>query len=102
VYGNSNGAWVSELSPVPPVNRHGEILHQTEQVLLSASSQDLKVCIFRLAAIYGPDREFKKRLSKLAELAQAQAIISRTGFIWRTLYQQVSWRSLVNYKEFIT
>ncbi|EGK88690.1 SDR family oxidoreductase [Microcoleus vaginatus PCC 9802] len=66
VYGNSNGAWVSEHSPVAPANRHGEILHETEQVLLSASSQDLKVCIFRLGAIYGPDREFKKRLSKLA------------------------------------
>jgi nucleoside-diphosphate-sugar epimerase len=102
VYGNSNGASVSELSPVAPANRHGEILDETEQVLLSASSQDLKVCIFRLAAIYGSDREFKKRLSKLAEIAQVQAIISRTGFIWTTLYQQVSWPSLVNYKEFIT
>ncbi|WP_445172584.1 SDR family oxidoreductase [Microcoleus sp.] len=66
VYGNSNGAWVSELSPVAPTDRHAEILHETEQVLLSASSPDLKVCIFRLAAIYGPDREFKKRLSQLA------------------------------------
>ncbi len=66
VYGNSNGAWVSELSPVAPPHRHGEILHETEQVLLSASSQDLKVCIFRLGAIYGPEREFKKRFSKLA------------------------------------
>ena len=66
VYGNSNGAWVSELSPVAPSDRHAEILHETEQVLLSASSPDLKVCIFRLAAIYGPDREFKKRLSGLA------------------------------------
>lgn len=66
VYGNSNGAWVSEESPVAPANRHGEILHETEQVLLSASSPDLKVCIFRLGAIYGPDRELKKRFSKLA------------------------------------
>jgi nucleoside-diphosphate-sugar epimerase len=66
VYGNSNGAWVSEVSPVAPANRHGKILHDTEQVLLSASSQDLKVCIFRLGAIYGPDRELKKRFIKLA------------------------------------
>ncbi len=66
VYGNSNGAWVSEVSPVAPANRHGEILHDTEQVLLSASSQDLKVCIFRLGAIYGPDRDLKKRFTKLA------------------------------------
>ena len=43
VYGNSNGAWVSELSPVAPTDRHGEILHETEQVLLSASSPNLKV-----------------------------------------------------------
>jgi nucleoside-diphosphate-sugar epimerase len=57
---------VSELSPVAPANRHGEILHETEQVLLSASSPDLTVCIFLLGAIYGLDREFKTRLSKLA------------------------------------
>lgn len=66
VYGNSNGAWVSEESPVAPANRHGEVLHETEQVLLSASSQDLKVCIFRLGAIYGPDRELSKRFARLA------------------------------------
>ncbi|AFZ07207.1 NAD-dependent epimerase/dehydratase [Oscillatoria nigro-viridis PCC 7112] len=66
VYGNSNGAWVSELSPVAPANRHSEILHETEQVLLSASTQDLRVCIFRLGTMYAPDREFKQRLSKLA------------------------------------
>jgi nucleoside-diphosphate-sugar epimerase len=66
VYGNNNGAWVNEVSPVAPANRHGEILHETEQVLLSASSPDLKVCIFRLGAIYGPDRELKKRFTKLA------------------------------------
>jgi nucleoside-diphosphate-sugar epimerase len=51
---------------VAPANRHGEILHETEQVLLSASSPDLKVCICRLGGIYGLDREFKKRLSQLA------------------------------------
>ena len=103
VYGNSNGAWVSEVSPVAPANRHGEILHETEQVLLSASSQDLKVCIFRLGAIYGPDRSSRNGLLSLqAQLAQAQAIISPIGFIWTTLYQQVSLRSIVNYKEFIT
>jgi nucleoside-diphosphate-sugar epimerase len=26
VYGNSNGTWLSEESPVAPTNRHGEIL----------------------------------------------------------------------------
>lgn len=66
MYGNSNGAWLSEVSPVAPANRHGEILHETEQVLLSESSQALKVCIFRLGAIYGPDRELKKRFNNLA------------------------------------
>lgn len=66
VYGNSKVAWVNELSPVAPTNRHGEILNETEQILLSASREDLKICILRLGAIYGPGRDFKKRFTKLA------------------------------------
>lgn len=64
VYGDKNGAWVDEDSPLTPANHNGEILAQTEQVLLAASSKDLKVCILRLGGIYGPGRELTKIFSR--------------------------------------
>jgi nucleoside-diphosphate-sugar epimerase len=60
VYGDKNGEWVDEDSPVAPANENGEILHKTEQVLLGAFSETLKVCILRLAGIYGLGREVVK------------------------------------------
>jgi nucleoside-diphosphate-sugar epimerase len=71
VYGDSHGDWVNEESPTMSSDRHAKILYETEQVLLSASSPDLKVCIFRLSAIYGPDREIGKRFAKLAGTARS-------------------------------
>lgn len=64
VYGNKDGAWVDEESPLTPANPNGEILAQTEQVLISASSPDLKVCILRLGGIYGSGRELTKIFSR--------------------------------------
>jgi nucleoside-diphosphate-sugar epimerase len=65
VYGDRDGASVDESSPVAPANPNGQILAQTEQVLLSASSPDLKVCILRLGGIYGPGRELEKIFSRV-------------------------------------
>ena len=62
-HGEKNGAWVDEESPLTPANQNGEILAQTEQVLMAASS-DLKVCILRLGGIYGPGRELTKIFSR--------------------------------------
>lgn len=66
VYGDRDGAWVDESSPVAPTNANGQILAQTEQVLLSASSDNLKVCILRLGGIYGPGRELVKIFRRVA------------------------------------
>jgi nucleoside-diphosphate-sugar epimerase len=55
VYGDQGGAWVDEESAIAPTNRNGEILAETEQVLLSVKNA-VKVCIFRLGGIYGPGR----------------------------------------------
>jgi nucleoside-diphosphate-sugar epimerase len=66
VYGDRDGAWVDESSPVAPANANGLILVQTEQVLLSASSDNLDVCILRLGGIYGPGRELVKILGRVA------------------------------------
>ncbi|HEY9599930.1 MAG TPA: SDR family oxidoreductase [Cyanophyceae cyanobacterium] len=66
VYGDRDGEWVDESSAVEPANPNGEILAQTEQVLLSASSDNLKVCILRLGGIYGPGRELVKIFGRVA------------------------------------
>lgn len=66
VYGDRQGAWVDEHSEVAPVNPNGEILAETEQVLLSAASDSLKVCVFRLGGIYGPGRELIKIFGRAA------------------------------------
>lgn len=63
LYGDQGGAWVDEASAISPANRNGEILAETEQVLLSAHE---KVCVFRLGGIYGPGRELVKIFGRAA------------------------------------
>ncbi|MEH1811161.1 MAG: SDR family oxidoreductase [Nostoc sp.] len=60
VYGDRNGVWVDEETPLAPPNLNAQILRKTEEVLLSASSENLRVCIFRLGGIYGTGRELLK------------------------------------------
>ncbi len=60
VYGDREGQWVDETTPVAPANPNGDILAETERILLSANSPQRHVCIFRLGGIYGPGRELKK------------------------------------------
>ena len=57
VYGDCQGEWVSEETPVSPSNENGKILAKTEQILLSIQSETLRVCILRLGGIYGAGRE---------------------------------------------
>ena len=64
VYGDRNGVWVDEETPLAPANSNAQILRKTEDVLLSASSENLRVCIFRLGGIYGPGRELLKIFSR--------------------------------------
>lgn len=66
VYGDRQGAWVDETTPVSPVTRNGEILVATEQVLLSVTSRLPKICIFRLGGIYGEGRELAKIYRRVA------------------------------------
>ncbi|MEC4893437.1 MAG: SDR family oxidoreductase [Oscillatoria sp. PMC 1051.18] len=66
VFGDRNGAVVDESSPVKPANENGRILAETERVLLSAVTEKLKVCLFRLGGIYGPQREVVKIFSRVA------------------------------------
>ncbi len=66
VYGQHNGAWVTELMPPMPITDNGKIIGQTEEVLLSAVSPQHKVCVLRLGGIYGPDRTLEKIYSRAA------------------------------------
>jgi nucleoside-diphosphate-sugar epimerase len=66
LYGDREGEWVDETLPIDPVTSKEEILAQTEEVLLSASTDDRRVCIFRLGGIYGPDRELVKIFGRVA------------------------------------
>ncbi|MBD2664343.1 NAD-dependent epimerase/dehydratase [Richelia sinica FACHB-800] len=66
VYGDRNGVWVDEETPPAPPNRNAQILRKTEEVLLGAENENLRVCIFRLGGIYGPGRELIKIFGRVA------------------------------------
>ncbi|WP_319421506.1 NAD-dependent epimerase/dehydratase family protein [Pleurocapsa sp. FMAR1] len=60
ILSNQNGDTVDEAISVNPATEIGQILHQTEKVLFSASEKKLNICIFRLSGIYGTGRELIK------------------------------------------
>jgi nucleoside-diphosphate-sugar epimerase len=59
VYGDRQGAWVDETSPVAPVNGRGERRVAAEAAWIATG---LPVHVFRLAGIYGPGRSVFDRL----------------------------------------
>lgn len=66
VYGDRNGVWVDEETPPAPPNVNAHILRKTEEILLSAAGENLRVCILRLGGIYGPGRELVKIFGRVA------------------------------------
>ncbi|BAY99205.1 NAD-dependent epimerase/dehydratase [Tolypothrix tenuis PCC 7101] len=66
VYGDKNGEFVDEETTANPSTTNGKIMKETEDVLLSAASEHLGVCILRLGGIYGPGRELIKIFGRLA------------------------------------
>jgi len=57
VYGNHNGAWVNEKTNTNPSNQQGKFRALAEnQWLQFGKENNIAVNIFRLAAIYGPNR----------------------------------------------
>ena len=73
ILGNKKGAWTDEMAQVTPTNKNSEILAETEEVLLSANSAKSKICILRLAGIYGPGRELINIFKKSAGTTRAGA-----------------------------
>lgn len=70
VYGDRKGGWVTETTSVSPANCNGEILVETEQMLLSGATPDRRVCVFRLGGIYGPGRELIKIFGRAAGMTR--------------------------------
>ena len=66
VYGDRGGSLVDEETPVQPSSESGKALRETEQILLSGSSEKMNVCVLRLGGIYGPNRELLKIYSRIA------------------------------------
>jgi nucleoside-diphosphate-sugar epimerase len=71
ILGDRNGEWVDEETPVAPSNENGQILHETERVLLNSQKTQLKVCILRLAGIYGTGRELINIFKGLSGVVRA-------------------------------
>ena len=62
VYGDHQGAWVTEDTPLHSYHERIEILIKTEQTLLDLRTLNRNVCILRLGEIIGPGRELAHRL----------------------------------------
>ena len=66
VYGDHEGEWVTELTPLQITSPQVEVLIKTEQTLLQDSFSNIKKCIFRLGEIYGPGRAIEDRLRRMS------------------------------------
>lgn len=84
VYGDHIGNWVDETTLPAPLSENSKILLEAEQVLLNCSSENLKVCIFRLGEIYGPGREIEARIKRMIHTPFAGTGDSYTNLIHQT------------------
>ncbi|NJK57993.1 MAG: NAD-dependent epimerase/dehydratase family protein [Pleurocapsa sp. SU_5_0] len=81
VINNTSGDTIDETVTVNPKDEFGEILAQTEQVLLNASAADLKTCILRLTGIYGTGRELIKIFRRVAGTTRPGSGESYTNWV---------------------
>ncbi len=70
IYGDAGGGWVDESTTAQPRDEHGAVLLEAERQLLAMGSPQRRVCILRLGALYGPQREFEQRFARLAGSTQ--------------------------------
>lgn len=81
VYGDYDGAWVTEQDPVRPATANGQIMAETEQTLLATATDQRQVCVFRLGGIYGPGRELGRIYSRAAGQTRPGAGIEASNWI---------------------
>ena len=70
IYGDAGGGWVDESTTAQPRDEHGTVLLEAERQLLAMANQQRRVCILRLGALYGPQRQFEQRFARLAGSTQ--------------------------------
>lgn len=81
VYGDREGGWVDETSPLSPATRRGQLRADAEQAWLDLGAETgLPVHIFRLAGIYGPGRGpfAKVRAGTARRIIKKGQVFSRT------------------------
>jgi nucleoside-diphosphate-sugar epimerase len=66
VYGDRQGDWVDETSPVSPLEYKSQVLCEAEAIILQAANEYQKVCVLRLGGIYGPGRDLVNMFGGLA------------------------------------
>ncbi len=66
ILGKQESEIVDETAIPNPGSEYGQILTQTEQILLSVSESEFKTCILRLSGIYGPGRELIKIFGRIS------------------------------------
>jgi nucleoside-diphosphate-sugar epimerase len=66
IINDTSGNVIDETVEINPQDEFGEILAQTEQVLLDSSIENFKTCILRLTGIYGPGRELIRIFRQIA------------------------------------
>lgn len=67
-YGQTDGDWVDESSPVEPSSENGQRCVAAEQAVREAAPSN-RLLIMRLAGLYGPDRTLARKETLLAEQA---------------------------------
>lgn len=60
VYGNQDGMWVDETAELKAIDDESKILIEAENTILSLKELGWKVCVLRLAQVYGPGRDIAK------------------------------------------
>ncbi len=71
VYSQRDGEWVTEASPANPAHERGQILRETEKLVLANGG-----IVARLAGIYGPDRS-----ALLKKFLKGEAFVDRDRFV---------------------
>ena len=68
VYGDRQGRWVDETTPVAALDPYSQILQEAEDILLRTVGTEYRTCILRLGGIYGPGRELVNMFGGLSGL----------------------------------
>ena len=66
LYGNQEGALVTEESAVDTQSPINALLGAAEELVLDLSSDTLKICVLRLGGIYGPGRDMVSMIRQAA------------------------------------